>query len=90
MRLMNGVLGMCGEAGECADIVKKHMMQGHNLDKEHLAKEVGDVLWYIAETATALGFNLDNIMQMNVDKLKARYPQGFEVDKSVNREKGDV
>lgn len=90
MHLLNGVMGMCGEAGECVDMVKKHMMQGHDLDKEHLAKEIGDVLWYVAEATNALGFNLDEIMRMNIDKLKARYPEGFEVNRSVNRQSGDV
>lgn len=88
--LLNGVMGMCGEAGECVDMVKKNFMQGHDLDRDHIAKELGDVLWYIAETATALGLTLDNIMQLNVDKLKARYPEGFDADKSLHRAVGDI
>ena len=52
--ILNGVLGLTGEAGECADIVKKNRFQGHELDKEHLAKELGDIAWYLAETATAI------------------------------------
>ena len=88
--LLNGVMGMCGEAGECVDLVKKNFMQGHDLDKSHIAKELGDVLWYIAETASALDLSLDEIMQKNIDKLKARYPEGFEVDKSLHRKMGDV
>lgn len=88
--LMNGVLGLCGEAGEAADIVKKYRMQGHELNKEHLALELGDVMWYIAETATAIGYDLDKIMSMNIDKLLKRYPERFDSAKSQNREKGDI
>ena len=83
--LINGVMGLCGESGEAIDIVKKHLAQGHELDKEKLAKELGDVAWYLAETATAIGYDLDDIFQMNIDKLKKRYPEGFSVEKSVNR-----
>jgi NTP pyrophosphatase (non-canonical NTP hydrolase) len=88
--LVNGALGLAGESGEVADMVKKYMMQGHDLDYDHIAKELGDVLWYVAETATAIGYFLDDIMQMNIDKLKARYPEGFDTDRSQNREAGDV
>ena len=83
--LINGVMGLCGESGEAIDIVKKHLAQGHELDKEKLAKELGDVAWYLAETATAIGYDLEDIFQMNIDKLKKRYPEGFSVEKSVNR-----
>ena len=88
--LINGVMGLCGESGEAIDIVKKHLAQGHELDKEKLAKELGDVAWYLAETATAIGYDLEDIFQMNIDKLKARYPEGFDVDKSAHRKEGDV
>ncbi|MBP1548561.1 MAG: nucleoside triphosphate pyrophosphohydrolase family protein [Oscillospiraceae bacterium] len=84
--LINGVMGLCGESGEAIDIVKKHLAQGHELDKEKLAKELGDVAWYLAETATAIGYDLEDIFQMNIDKLKMRYPEGFSVEKSVNRD----
>ena len=90
MHLINGALGLCGEGGEFADLVKKHMMQGHELDEAHLAKELGDILWYVAEAATAIGWKLDDIMQLNIDKLMARYPDGFDAEKSQNRAKGDV
>ena len=83
--LINGVMGLCGESGEAIDIVKKHLAQGHELDKEKLAKELGDVAWYLVETATAIGYDLEDIFQMNIDKLKKRYPEGFSVEKSVNR-----
>lgn len=88
--LINGVMGLCGEAGEAIDIVKKHLAQGHELDKAHLAKELGDIAWYLAETATVIGYSLEDILQMNLDKLKKRYPEGFEVKKSLNREKEDI
>ncbi|MCH5171388.1 MAG: nucleoside triphosphate pyrophosphohydrolase family protein [Erysipelotrichales bacterium] len=84
--LINGVMGLCGESGEAIDIVKKHLAQGHDLDKEHLAKELGDIAWYLAETATAIGYDLEDILQMNIDKLKKRYPNGFTTNDSVNRD----
>lgn len=84
--LINGVMGLCGESGEVIDIVKKHLAQGHSLDKEKIAKELGDVAWYVAETAYAIGYPLEEILQMNIDKLKARYPDGFDQEKSMNRE----
>lgn len=83
--ILNGVLGLGGESGECLDIVKKHLFQGHTLDKEHLAEELGDVAWYLAVSAYALGYELESILQMNVDKLRKRYPEGFDSNRSVNR-----
>lgn len=88
--LLNGVLGLAGESGEIADLVKKHQMQGHTLDIEHVAKELGDVCWYIAKTATAIGCDLETIMKMNIEKLRKRYPEGFDAERSKHRAKGDV
>lgn len=88
--LLNGVLGLCGESGEVADMVKKNWMQGHDLDLDHVVKELGDVLWYVAETATAIGVDMETIMKMNIDKLKARYPDGFSSDRSQHRKEGDI
>lgn len=88
--MLNGVMGLNGEAGECIDLVKKHLFQGKPLDKEHLAKELGDVSWYLAVTAHALGYDLETIFKMNIAKLEARYPNGFEVQKSENRAEGDI
>jgi len=85
--LINGVMGLCGESGEAIDLVKKHLAQGHPLDREKLAKELGDVAWYLAETAHAIGYSLSEIMQMNIDKLRSRYPEGFDAEKSLRREK---
>ena len=84
--LINGVMGLCGEAGEAIDIVKKHLAQGHDLDREKLIKELGDVAWYLAETAYALEVPLEEVLQRNIDKLRARYPQGFDTARSVGRE----
>lgn len=83
--LINGVMGLCGEAGEAIDIVKKHLAQGHELDREKLIKELGDVAWYLAETAYALEVPLEEVLQRNIDKLKARYPEGFDKARSINR-----
>ena len=83
--LLNGVMGLCGESGECIDLVKKHLHQAHPLDSEKLAKELGDVAWYLAEAAWALDISLEDILRGNLDKLKKRYPQGFDAEKSMNR-----
>ena len=83
--LINGVMGLCGESGEAIDIVKKHLAQGHELDREHLIKELGDIAWYLAETATALDIDLETVMMLNIEKLKKRYPEGFEVKNSIDR-----
>ena len=84
--LINGVMGLCGESGEAIDIVKKWLAQGHELDKEKLAKELGDIAWYLAETATALDLNLEDIFEANIEKLKKRYPEGFDVQRSIQRD----
>ena len=83
--LINGVMGLCGESGEVIDIVKKHLAQGHELDKEHLIKELGDVAWYLAETAYALDVELEDVLIQNIEKLKKRYPEGFQKEQSINR-----
>ena len=84
--LTNGVLGLSGESGECADIVKKHLFQGHELDAEKLANELGDVAWYLALASYAIGYDLEKVLQMNVDKLRKRYPDGFSAERSIHRE----
>ena len=85
--LLNSVMGLCGESGEAIDLVKKHMMHGHDFDKERFAKELGDIAWYLAEAATAIDTDLETIFQMNIDKLKKRYPDGFDSEKSIHRDK---
>lgn len=89
-RLLNGLMGLNGEAGECIDILKKHLFQGHELDKEHIAKELGDVAWYLAVSANAIGYDLETILWMNVDKLRARYPKGFDSNLSQHRKVEDI
>lgn len=88
--LINSVMGLCGESGEAIDIVKKWLAQGHPLDREHLAKELGDVAWYLAEAATALDLDLEDILRANLEKLERRYPDGFSTEKSVGRDKNDL
>ena len=88
--LINSVMGLCGESGEAIDIVKKWFAQGHELDKEHLKKELGDIAWYLAEAATALDTTLEEILQANIEKLQKRYPEGFNKEKSLTRLKGDI
>ena len=87
--LINSVMGLCGESGEAIDIVKKWLAQGHALDREHLAGELGDVAWYLAEAATALGMPLEDILRANLEKLERRYPDGFSTERSVVREADD-
>ena len=88
--LINSVMGLCGEAGEAIDIVKKWMAHGHELDREHLAKELGDIAWYLAEAATALDLSLEDILKENLEKLRKRYPQGFDSNRSQIRLQGDL
>ena len=84
--LTNAVMGLCGESGEACDIVKKHLFHGHELDREALIKELGDVAWYLAEASEALDVSLDEVFERNIEKLKKRYPEGFSSERSINRE----
>ena len=84
-RQIIAALGLAGEAGEFANMIKKLTAHGHDIPAEVLADELGDCLWYIAEAATACGLKLDEIAKMNVEKLKARYPEGFSEERSRNR-----
>ena len=88
--LSNVGLGLAGEAGEAADLIKKHLHHGHDLDKDHLAKELGDVAWYIALGCEVIGIGFEEVLQRNVDKLRARYPEGFNREQSLHRSEGDV
>lgn len=88
--ILNGCLGLSGEVGEFNDMVKKWIFHEKPLDVEHAQKEIGDVLWYVAMICHSFGWDMDTIMQQNIDKLKARYPEGFDVDKSAHRKEGDV
>lgn len=89
-RILNGVMGLAGESGEAVDMVKKYIFQGHELDKEHMAKELGDIAWYLAISADAIGYDLESIMRMNVEKLRARYPDGFDSERSIHRNSNDI
>ncbi len=88
--LINSVMGLCGESGEAIDLVKKHLYQGHELNKERFAKELGDIAWYLAEAAHAINMDLDDIFKMNIEKLEKRYPNGFNQNNSINRDKKDL
>lgn len=86
---IHAIMGLNSEAGEIAGLIQK-MYQGHKLDIEHMKKEIGDAMWFIAEICDAFNLNLDEIMQLNIAKLKARYPDGFEEYRSLNRNDGDI
>ena len=83
--LMNALMGLCGESGEAIDLMKKHLYQGHELDRDKLIKELGDIAWYLAETAYALDVPLEEVFRRNLDKLKSRYPEGFDPERSIHR-----
>ena len=78
-------LGLCGEAGEVAEQVKKHFFHGHELDKRHMIEELGDVAWYLAVLCDAIGSDLDTVMEENLKKLEQRYPEGFDPYRSQHR-----
>ena len=86
---MHALHGMAGEVGELHSLYQK-IYQGHEFVEEHAKKELGDLLWFVAEYCTAHGWNLEDVMQLNIDKLKARYPQGFTAENSLNRKEGDI
>tara|TARA_R100001443_G_scaffold117405_1_gene142248 strand:+ start:2643 stop:3047 length:405 start_codon:yes stop_codon:yes gene_type:complete len=93
-KLTTAALGITAEAGEFAEIVKKIFLQGKPYEEAniiHMKKELGDIMWYIAQACMALDTDFDELMQMNVDKLSARYPEGtFDVHYSENRKEGDL
>ena len=84
--IVNAALGLSGEVGEVNDLLKKHMFQGHELHKDDLINELGDIAWYLAEAAAALNVSLEEILKRNIEKLKKRYPEGFSSEKSINRD----
>jgi len=90
LRIACNAMGLVGEAGEVADLVKKGIFHEHGLDREKLQKELGDVLWYIAALCTVLDLDLSEIMQANIEKLTARYPAGFSAADSVRRVDEDM
>ena len=88
--IINGLFGLSGEVGELTDMVKKWIFHEKELDEDHAKKELGDVMWYIAMICESFGWSLDEIMQMNIDKLKKRYPDGFDTERANNRSPEDV
>lgn len=88
--IINGLFGLSGEAGELTDMIKKWIFHEKELDEDHAKKELGDVMWYAAMICESFGWSLDEIMQMNIDKLKKRYPEGFDTERANNRKPEDV
>lgn len=88
--LSNVGLGLAGEAGEIADMIKKHLHQGHPLDREKFIKELGDLAWYLALGCTVIGEPMEKVLQTNIDKLLKRYPDGFDPERSMHRAEDDV
>lgn len=86
----NAGLGIAGEAGEVADLIKKHLYQHHELDKDELVKEIGDTLWYAALACDIIGVSMTAVMEKNIAKLWDRYPNGFEAERSIHREENDA
>lgn len=89
--VLYAAIGMCGEAGEVSELIKKYAYHGHTIDREHLARELGDVLWYVSYMAHLFGYSLGEIMAMNQEKLAKRYPDGkFDEERSRNRKEDDI
>lgn len=88
-QMSHAMFGMVGELGEFFSIYQK-AYQGHEPEIDHVKKELGDLLWFIAEYCTAFGWDLNEIAQMNIDKLRARYPDGFDKEHSLHRKDGDI
>ena len=89
--VLYAAIGMCGEAGEVSELIKKYAYHEHEIDTEHLARELGDVLWYVTYMAHLFGYSLGEIMEMNQEKLAKRYPDGkFDAERSKNRKEGDI
>ena len=88
--ILTACMGLSGEVGELVDVFKKHIFHETSLDETHAIKELGDVMWYAALLCDAMGWDLETVMAMNIAKLEARYPEGFDIQKANNRKKGDV
>ncbi|MBQ1483606.1 MAG: nucleoside triphosphate pyrophosphohydrolase family protein [Erysipelotrichaceae bacterium] len=83
--LLNALMGLCAESGEACDLLKKHLFQGHSLNRDDLIKELGDVAWYLAEAAYALDVDLSDVLDKNIGKLTERFPDGFDPQRSMAR-----
>ena len=88
-REAHALFGLASETGELLGLYQKSL-QGHEFNDEHMLKECGDILWMMAELLTANGYTLDDVARMNIDKLKARYPDGFDAEHSIHRGAGDI
>lgn len=84
--IINASLGLSGEVGELNDMIKKWVFHGHDIDMQEVKKELGDICWYVAMMCESFGFDLEEVMELNIDKLKKRYPEGFSEQASINRE----
>ena len=89
MNHLHALHGLCAEVGELHSLYQK-THQGHKLDPVHAKKELGDLLWFVAEYCTVNGWNMSEIAELNIQKLSERYPDGFSVEKSLNRAEGDI
>ncbi len=83
--LINSVMGLCGESGEAIDLVKKHLFHNQEFKKDEFIKELGDIAWYLAEACFAVDINLEDVLKNNIEKLKKRYPNGFNKEDSILR-----
>lgn len=88
--MLNGALGLAGESGEVCDLIKKGIFHEKGINIGHLTKEIGDVMWYVAMLCHSLHISLDEVMQTNVDKLKARYPEGFDAYRANHKAVEDI
>lgn len=88
--VFNSCLGLSGEVGEFNDMIKKHIFHEKTLDETHAKKELGDIMWYIAMMCESFGWDMNKIAEMNIDKLKARYPEGFDIKRANNRDSKDI
>jgi len=92
-RILTAAIGISAEGGEFAEIVKKSIFQGKPMDDDaqyHMKRELGDIMWYITQACIALGISLEDVLSTNIEKLEARYPNGFEAFRSENRKDGDI
>lgn len=88
IRALHGSIGITTEAGELLDAVKKYIFYGRELDVVNIKEEIGDLMYYSALLADEFGFNLNLILQNNIEKLRARYPEKFTEDSAINRDLG--
>lgn len=87
--IQHALFGMASELGELQGLYQK-IFQGHKFDRTHAKKELGDLLWFVAEYCSAMGWDIEDVMRMNIEKLIERYPEGFEAEKSLKRKEGDI